>query len=150
MEDLEDRISLANVIRSACCRGVGIRVDDLRRAKRPVVRLMGGDLRKSQAYALSVYTYAVGGIEALMKSMLRKDKEGDTQKDVDEEDEELEQKVIDKVASVGEVKLTACSQCSEQFTKGFKGVGGAWLCTACWQEQLDKESQHRWQDGWLG
>jgi hypothetical protein len=145
--DLEDRNSLSKVVRTASCRGGGVRVQDLRRAKRPLLRLVGGELRRSQAYALSVFTYAVGGLEALMNVMESKEKEHKAQKDIDDEDEELEQKVA-QVSIVEEVKLSACSKCSKAFVRGFKGAGGAWLCSPCWEAKCEEESQHRWQDGW--
>jgi len=155
-EDLEDRNSLAKVIRTAPCRGGGIRVQDLLRAKRPLLRLSGGDRRKSQAYAMNVFTYAVGGLAALMKSWKNNEKVCNGSKDIDVDDEDLEQKLVDEVAGVGsDVKLSPCSQCSEPFSTGYKGMGGVWLCGACWQVQRDKEqvqrdkeSQHRWEDGW--
>lgn len=148
VEDLEDRNSLAKVVRTASCREEGVRVQDLRRAKRPLHRLRGGSCRRSQAYATSVYAYAVGGAQGVLKAAESTEKEWDAQKDVDAEDEELEQRLAEEVAAVGEARLRPCGQCAEPLATGYKGAGGLWLCNACWQKARQKESERKWEDGW--
>merc|ERR1711865_1249484 len=151
-EDAEDRNSLAKVVRTACCRGAGVRVQDLRskHAQKATQQVFRGTRSKSQVYATSVYTHAVGGAHAALKASQKTERDGDAAKDIDAEDEELEQRLVHEAASVEAALLSPCSQCSEPFAPGFKKSFKGWICNTCWLGECAKqqvEDAKPWQDG---
>lgn len=133
--DLEDRNSLAKVIRTASCRGSGSTVQELRNfhSQASQQRKEASRLHRSRTYATQVYTLAVGGVQAAMKATEQRQKAWETNRDSDEDDVELEKRVVDKVSAGGSMTLSPCSQCKESFVTGYKSRGGLWFCRACWK-----------------
>merc|ERR1719162_391392 len=151
VEDLEDRNSLARVVRTGSCNRTGIRVQDVRNCQ----RCMYGSIRsKSQAYATNMYTCVMGGVQAVLESTENTAKDCYAKKDVDVEDVQLEERLVEQVAAVGEkAKMSPCSQCSEPLATGYKGARGSWICKVCLeveqaarQKQVEEDSRHNWQD----
>lgn len=152
-EDVEDRNSLAKVVRTACCRGAGVRVQDLRsyHAQKATQQVFRGTRSKSQVYATSVYTHAVGGAHAALKASQKSERDWDAANDIDAEDEELEQRLVHEAASIEAALISPCGQCSEPFAPGFKKSVKGWICNACWLDECEKqqvENAKPWQDGW--
>lgn len=133
--DLEGRNSCAKVVRTASCRGVGVKVQDLKnhRAKVLEQKLVGSRVSKSRTYATHAYATAVGGVKAAMKANEKRQREWETNKDSDEDDYELEERVVDKVGAGGAMTLSPCSNCAQPFITGYRSDKGLWFCRECWK-----------------
>jgi hypothetical protein len=72
--DLADRISLAKVVRSGtCCKGITVQDLINHRARVLQQHLLKSSTRKSQTYATSVFTVAMGGLHAVAMAASRRE-----------------------------------------------------------------------------
>lgn len=72
--DLEDRNSLAKVIRTANCQA-GIMVQDMRAHRAQVLQSCTWDAKQGRRYATSAYAVALGGVEKVMKAAEDRERE---------------------------------------------------------------------------
>jgi hypothetical protein len=72
--DLEDRLSLAKVIRSASCSQSGATVQDIQNHRAKLLRQCSGH-DKSRTYATGVYVVALGGSQGVWNEVERRQKE---------------------------------------------------------------------------
>jgi hypothetical protein len=133
--DLEDRNSLARVVRSANAR-TGITVQDLKHQRNQVVDARRSESSRciSRRYATSMFVAALGGLREAVQATEKQRKAMETQDlDPGEGDDLEDERVAQSAADEESVRLPPCARCRQPFVAGYKSSEDQWLCSGCWK-----------------